>query len=37
MYANPKMNYKGNMSRNMQRWTKTCRSRRLLMKGCSKF
>jgi hypothetical protein len=37
MYTNPKMKYRGNLSRDRQRWTKTCRSKRLLMKGYNKF
>jgi hypothetical protein len=37
MYVNPKMNYRGNLSINKQRWTKIYRSKTLLMKGCNKF
>ncbi len=37
MYTNPKMKYKGNLSRNKQRWTKTLRGKRLLMKGYTRF
>ncbi len=37
MYTNPKMKYRGNLNKDRQRWTKTCRSIRLLMEGCNKF
>ncbi len=37
MYTNPKMKYRGNLSRDKQRWTKTLRGIRLLMKGYTRF
>jgi hypothetical protein len=35
MYANPRMKYKSNLSRDKQGWIETYKGRRLLMKGCS--
>jgi hypothetical protein len=37
MYTNPKMKYKGNLTRGRQRWIEIYKGRWLLMKGCSKF
>jgi hypothetical protein len=37
IYTNPKIKYKGNLNKNRQRWTKTCKCKGLLMKGCSRF
>ncbi len=37
MYANPKMKYISNLSRDKYKWTETYRGRWLLMKGYNKF
>jgi isochorismate hydrolase len=37
MYTNPKTKYKGNLSRDKQRWTKTLRRKWLLMKDYNMF
>jgi len=37
MYKNPKMKYKGNLSKDMHRWIETCKGRKLLLKGYNRF
>ncbi len=37
MYTNPKMEYRSNMNKDRQKWTETCKGKRLLMKGYNKF
>jgi hypothetical protein len=37
MYTNPKMKYKGNLSRNKQRWTKTCKGKNVVNERLQKI
>ncbi len=34
MYTNPKMKYKGDLSRDKPKWTKTCRQKPIEVEGC---